>query len=611
MDCYKDISFEQMKEVFLGLLKETKHLQSEYVDVYDSFNRVLFDNVYAKEDVPSYSYSLYDGVAVNIKDIEKKENLYKISEYKKVNKGDFVDDKYNIVIDKHDIIYKGNLIYVNYMPNLFYGIKFKGQERQKGSYLYAKDTLLDSEKIGVLLEARVDKVSVYKKLKIGFVLTLNEEKYKHEKRKHNPETIFMVLKNKIQNERVQINLYPHEREDKRDFEKRVKEASLKNDLVIVIGRTGEGSNDHTYEVIDKLGSVYIKGMNTIPATNFMYGKVLGCDVFAFPGDIFSNIFLYNMFIKKYISLLTRVGEEKENTIMAKLMEDVDSSFYYKEFVYVNLFNNSDGFKALPLQVKNASMYDFFGADGYFVINENVKNIKKGEDIKVHLFKPLKDTDNNVLFVGRKNLINSKIIEYSSFDKMNIIQSSNVNELKGSITSNEYVLGEFEGKSEHFKDELIKGKVIIQGVRERYGFAINKKYLEITDVEDLAKKNIVFGNLPRNDFSRKILETLLKNKKINYKDIKGFEDNIYKNETVLLSALLSDRFDVCFISETAAKNNKIKFVPIITKENDFVINTVDEELVKRIAFVFSNPTLKEELGEDYNTENFGSILRKKK
>ena len=78
MDCYKDISFEQMKEVFLGLLKETKHLQSEYVDVYDSFNRVLFDNVYAKEDVPSYSYSLYDGVAVNIKDIEKKENLYKI-----------------------------------------------------------------------------------------------------------------------------------------------------------------------------------------------------------------------------------------------------------------------------------------------------------------------------------------------------------------------------------------------------------------------------------------------------------------------------------------------------------------------------------------------------
>ena len=60
-----------------------------------------------------------------------------------------------------------------------------------------------------------------------------------------------------------------------------------------------------------------------------------------------------------------------------------------------------------------------------------------------------------------------------------------------------------------------------------------------------------------------------------------------------------------------KNNKIKFVPIKTKENDFVINTVDEELVKRIAFVFSNPTLKEELREDYNTENFGSILRKKK
>lgn len=611
MECYKDISFEQMEEVFLGLLKERDSLNSEFVDVYNSINRVLYENTYAKEDVPCYSFSLCDGVAVNIKDIEKKDNLYKIREFKKVYKGDYIDDKYNIVIDKHDIIYKENLIYINYMPNLFEGIKYKATDRQKGSYLYGKDTLLDSEKIGVLLESRVEKVSVYKKLKIGFVLTLNEEKYKQDKRKNNPETLFMILKNKIQNERVQINVYPHEREDKRNFEKRVKEACLKNDLVIVIGRTGRGNNDHTFEVIEKLGSVYIKGMNTIPAGNFMYGKVLGCDIFAFPADVFSAIFLYDMFIKRYISLLTRVEEEKKKTIMAKLMEDVDSSFYYKEFVYVNLFSNSDGFKALPLQVKNTSMYDFFRADGYFIINENVENIKKGEDIKVHLFKPLKETDNNVLFVGRKNLINSKIIEYSSFDKMNIIQSSNVNELKGSITSKEYVLGEFEGKSEHFREELSKGKVIIQGVKERYGFAVNKKYLEITDIEDLAEKNIVFGNLPRNDFSRKILETLLKNKNIDYKDIKGFEDNIYKNETVLLLALLEDRFDVCFLSEKAVKNNNIKFIPVITKENDFVINTMDEDLIKRIAFVFSNPTLKEELSKDYNTENFGSILRKKK
>ena len=83
MECYKDISFEQMEEVFLGLLKERDSLNSEFVDVYNSINRVLYENTYAKEDVPCYSFSLCDGVAVNIKDIEKKDNLYKIREFKK------------------------------------------------------------------------------------------------------------------------------------------------------------------------------------------------------------------------------------------------------------------------------------------------------------------------------------------------------------------------------------------------------------------------------------------------------------------------------------------------------------------------------------------------
>ena len=155
----------------------------------------------------------------------------------------------------------------------------------------------------------------------------------------------------------------------------------------------------------------------------------------------------------------------------------------------------------------------------------------------------------------------------------------------------------------------KGKVIIEGASERYGFATNKKYLEIVSVTDLVSKDVKIGNLPRNTFSRSSLEKLLKAKNINHSDIKGFGENIYKNEKVLLSALLEDKIDICFISEREVKNHKsIKFIPIIVKENDFIINCEDKALIDMIQSIFTDESLKGFLSEDYDTENLGKISR---
>ncbi|WP_290772920.1 molybdopterin-binding protein [Anaerofustis sp.] len=609
MNCYTDVSYEQLNEIFLNLIQNIPELKEERVSVFNAKGRVLCKNVYLNEDIPSFSYANTDGFASDLHNIEKKGNIFKIGTYKKVNFGDYVDDKYNVVIPKDEIILKNNIPYTEYLPNMFEGIKYKGEGKKKGSFLFHKDEVLDDKKIGLLISYGIKKVSVYRKLKIGIVATLKSSmNLNNVKKKSIAESNSFMLSKLIENERVSVNIYKDIRDEKREYESIIKEISEHCDAIITIGRTGKGSNDFMYDVINKIGDVYIKGIRTIPASTFMLGKVKDSIIFSFPGDIISNMFMYNNFIKTFIADLTHIEKEEENFISGSLIRDVESEFYYKEFVYVNVFASNEGFKVLPIKSQKSSLFDFFNADGYFIVDENVKNLFRGEDIKVHLLKSLDSIYKNVLFCGADNPLNSKIMAYSDLKNINMILNSEGNDIKGNITSVEYVLGEFEGKSEHFKKEIDKGSVIIQGVKERYGFAVNKKYIDIKSVEDLVIKNVNFGNLPRNNFTRIVLEKILKSKKIDFHNIKGFKENIYKNEIILMEELLKDKFDICFISEKEAKNHNIKFVPVITKENDFVINTRDEELIRRIAFVFGNPSLREELSLDYNVENFGSVLR---
>ena len=44
----------------------------EYVDLIDSHNRIIYENIKSKLKVPNYDNSAMDGYALNIKDLDKK-----------------------------------------------------------------------------------------------------------------------------------------------------------------------------------------------------------------------------------------------------------------------------------------------------------------------------------------------------------------------------------------------------------------------------------------------------------------------------------------------------------------------------------------------------------
>lgn len=607
MEYLKDISFEQLNELFDELLNSMPHLESEEVSVFDVEGRVISEDLYVKEDVPSFDYALKDGVSINIKGLSKKGALLKIDDYKKVNKGDRVEDKYNAVIDNKDVIHKGYSLYLNNYPKMFGNIKYKGEDTLKGSFLYHKDTLISGEKAGVLISSGIKKVKVYRKPRVSIIPTIDIISDRKNKTLDNNST---VLKGKMNLERVDLNILKPLREDKADFERVIKSQSMSSDAVLILGKTGEGHNDYTFDTMAKLGRVYFRGVKINPGSGFVLGKIENALVFGIPGDNISAIMIYDRFVSRFISKLTVRDTKKDKTLYATLLSDISCDPYCKDFVFVNLFLYNENYYALPIYEVN-SVSDYLNADGYFMTKEKQTLLNRGESVEIHLLKDRKDINKNILFTGRKNHFNTSLSNFSKNpnNEINLILSEDKSLSESYIESREYFLKDFENKSDYFKEDLNKGKAIIEGASERYGFATNKKYLDIVSVTDLVSKDLEIGNLPRNTFSRSSLEALLNAKNIDISDIKGFKENIYKNEKVLLSALLEDKIDICFISEREVKNHKsIKFIPVIIKENDFIINSSDKVLIDMIQSIFTDEDLKGFLSDDYDTENLGKISR---
>ena len=66
----------------------------------------------------------------------------------------------------------------------------------------------------------------------------------------------IILKGKMNLERVDLNISDPLKEDKRDFERVIKSAAMSSDVVMILGKTGEGNNDYTFDTMSKLGRVY-------------------------------------------------------------------------------------------------------------------------------------------------------------------------------------------------------------------------------------------------------------------------------------------------------------------------------------------------------------------
>ena len=173
-----------IEDALAKIKKLTKKISTyEYVNLIDSHDRTVFENIKSKLKVPNYDNSAMDGYALNIQSLANNKNLkiigislagspfkgkIKKNECVKIMTGAVLPKDCNIVIMKEEInkLNNDNIIINSKNVKIYQNIRFAGEDIKPNKVLIKKFHIINSSSMGLLASQGISKVKVFKKIKV-------------------------------------------------------------------------------------------------------------------------------------------------------------------------------------------------------------------------------------------------------------------------------------------------------------------------------------------------------------------------------------------------------------------------------------------------------------
>lgn len=180
-----------MSDLFAQLALLKKHIEArdefEFVSIQEAKNRVLFEDISANFDSPSFSNSALDGYVFAFKDKDepldikgsifagdfKECELGKHEAYKIMTGAKIPKNADTVLMIEDELIKDGKLI-VKKDIKAFNAVRIRGEEFKKGEILLKKGEILNSAHIALLASQGISKLKVAKKLNIAVFSSGNE-----------------------------------------------------------------------------------------------------------------------------------------------------------------------------------------------------------------------------------------------------------------------------------------------------------------------------------------------------------------------------------------------------------------------------------------------------
>lgn len=319
------------------ITKMTKKINTfEYVELIESNDRILYENVKSKYKVPNYDNSAMDGYAFNYKDIMKNK-IFKVvgsslagsafkgkikkNECVKIMTGAVLPNECNVVIMKEEIesIDKNSIKIHSKNIKKNQNIRFAGEDIKKNKILLKKNQTIDPSAMGLLASQGINKIKVYKKPKISFftsgdeVVPINKKLPYGKVHDSNRFTLTgMLLKNNI--DIIDIG---HAKDDVKDIKRKFKKAIKESNLVITTGGVSVGDADYIKDVVNSMGDINFWKVAVKPGRPLAFGKLNNTIFFGLPGNPVSVMITFLLFVLPTINMLAGKKYElkMENAIL--------------------------------------------------------------------------------------------------------------------------------------------------------------------------------------------------------------------------------------------------------------------------------------------------------
>lgn len=376
---------------------------TEKVKIESLIGRILSDDIFSAEDVPSFDRVTVDGYAVISSDtfgsgesipsqLEIKGEILmgqtadiqvKSGQCVRISTGGMLPEGADsaVMVENTEEAFDGScLVYKAVSP--FENVTRKGDDVKTGQRIISKGTLISSKHIGVLASLGITEAECFKKLRVG-IISSGDEVIPAE----NTPTPGQVrdvnshILSALCTERgCECISYGIVGDCYEKLYETVKKAAEECDILMLSGGSSAGARDMTVKVIGSLGEVFLHGVAMKPGKPTIMGRIGRTAVFGLPGHPAAAYFTALRFVVPVIKRLYGAFYEERSTT-AQTAFNISSNHGREEFIPVKL----EGDTAYPIFRKSGVISLLCEADGYIVIDRNKEGLKAGEEVRVQLF----------------------------------------------------------------------------------------------------------------------------------------------------------------------------------------------------------------------------------
>jgi len=374
-------------------------LKNEKVELLNSINRILAEDIYADTDQPKFTNSAMDGYAINyVKGINEWNIIGEISaggfknyrvkpgEAVLIMTGSRIPSGANTVIPVEDIIIeRGKIKYLINRP-LIKGmnIRYRGEDIKKGTLIIKKGTVLKSNNITLAASCGKSSIKVIKKLKIGVIATGNELVDiniipKEDKIRASNLYSMLTAVSEMNMEPVTFGIIE---DNKEKIKKSLTNAlSTGIDILLTTGGVSAGKYDYLNNIFKESGiKIIFSKVNIKPGKPIVFGvynkngkRVL---VFGLPGNPVSCYVNFILFVRNVImDSLSMNGISNIKAVLNVTLKKKDNKRHFVR----GILNNKDGINYVsPVgSQSSANIGGLNKANALIVFEENKKILKRG------------------------------------------------------------------------------------------------------------------------------------------------------------------------------------------------------------------------------------------
>ncbi|WP_269221917.1 gephyrin-like molybdotransferase Glp [Flavobacterium sp. IMCC34518] len=383
-------------EAFSILEHNLPVLQEVEISLFQARKHILAQSLMSPINMPPFRQSAMDGYALCLHDALvyvivgeiKAGDSHLVNlipgQAVKIFTGAAVPDSAQAVIQIEKVAANGTQLLLDELVAPETNVRPIGEQISAGDLALQKGTLLNAAAIGFLAGLGFTKIPVYKKPKVGIVVTGNELS-----KAGTPLEYGKVYEsNGIMLQSALIDAFYDEvtiyevNDDFENTKNKLNEALTANDVVLVSGGISVGDYDFVARALKDLQveTLFYK-VNQKPGKPLFAGKLNNKVVFALPGNPAACLTCFYVYVLPTLTILSGAEANYQQAVLLPLAHDYEVKNTRSQFLKASINNG----EAEILTHQNSSMLNSFSvSNGLVYVSHGHYELKKGDKVEVYL-----------------------------------------------------------------------------------------------------------------------------------------------------------------------------------------------------------------------------------